>query len=118
MKPTHFFYFGIVVFAMIGEYVLLSGDSSTENISFDKGFTLDAERFDFSETIIRVNQGDTVAININNIDTAHGIFISEYGVSPQERVEFVASTKGEYIFACVTMCGPGHHAMQGKIIVE
>lgn len=79
---------------------------------------LDANRFEYSQPIITVKEGDHVIINVNNVDTTHGIAIPDFNVSGKTSVDFIANKKGTFEFHCPTMCGPGHREMGGTLIVE
>lgn len=116
---------GIVVVAVILVVVLLvfSGrgkdNGGIETTGGDvREIAVDAQRFEFSPSVINVNQGETVRLNINNLDTTHGVRIPELGVSGNDVVEFTASEKGTYTFYCNTFCGEGHSAMSGTIVVS
>ncbi|MAE43288.1 hypothetical protein CMO93_05935 [Candidatus Woesearchaeota archaeon] len=89
-----------------------------------KEFDMTAKQWEFIPSTITVNEGDTVKLNINNIDVTHGFRIAEFGVSERlspgktTTVEFTADKVGEYTFFCSVPCGSGHGAMNGKLIVE
>jgi len=89
-----------------------------------KSFYLVAEQWTFTPSVIKVNLGDAVKLNIESIDVAHGISIPAFGVNmyltPEttQEVEFVADQKGSFVFVCSVPCGKGHSGMSGKIIVS
>jgi cytochrome c oxidase subunit II len=89
-----------------------------------KEFDMIARQFVFEPAIVTVNEGDTVVLNLNNIDVQHGIAIPAFGVRADlpvgktTRVEFVADRAGTYPFFCSVYCGSGHGSMSGEIIVE
>lgn len=80
--------------------------------------TLNATRFTFSPTAIRVKEGEKVKITVRNVDTIHGVFIPEFNARGKESLEFTATKKGNFPFYCATYCGSGHPDMQGTLIVE
>jgi len=90
----------------------------------NKEFTMIAKQWEFSPDTIRVNEGDSVVLNVKSIDVSHGLAIPLYGIdeflSPGQtvKIEFVANKKGTFPFACSVSCGVGHGGMVGKIIVE
>ncbi len=96
----------------------LSGCSLNKISNKTEEFVINAFRFGYSPNIIEVNKGDKVIIYINNTDTMHGIRIPDFGVSGNERVEFVADKQGEFEWYCNNICGLGHMQMKGKIIVK
>lgn len=108
---------GFVVLIVV--FFVLNSSSTdsvvTENI---KEFNVEAFRFGYGPDVIRVSQGDSVKIVVNNTEGLHGIRIPEFGVAGMESVEFVADKKGEFVWYCNNYCGEGHTAMQGKLIVE
>jgi rhodanese-related sulfurtransferase len=79
---------------------------------------VDAERFSFSQQEIRVKQGESVALKINNTDTLHGINIPSLGQNSDEFLVLDTSKVGEYPFRCSNMCGVGHRSMGGLLIIE
>lgn len=89
-----------------------------------KKFDLIAKQWTFEPSIIRVNQGDTVVLNIKSIDVKHGFSLPTFGVNvdlePNKTttVEFMASKKGTFTFSCSVFCGSGHGSMKGSLIVE
>lgn len=104
---------GIVVFGK-GK---TTGNTITESRNV-KEFTLNATRFQYAPDTITVNKGDKVKININNIDTKHGIRIPDLGIKANDVLEFTADKQGEFVWYCTNMCGEGHRDMQGKLIVK
>ena len=89
-----------------------------------KEFDMTAKQWEFAPSTITVTEGDTVRLNIKNLDITHGFSIFEFGVNERlepgttTTVEFTADKKGEYIFFCSVPCGKGHSGMKGKLIVE
>ena len=83
-------------------------------------FTINASRFKFEPNIIRVKQGDTIRLVVNNIDGLHSIHFHEdegYDVEGTD-VTFVADKAGNFEFHCAIYCGSGHNQMNGTLIVE
>ena len=102
-----------------------SADESAPSIlSTTKTFNVIAKQFEFDPGVITVNQGDTVILKIKSIDSTHGFYIPEFGVSQtlssgqEETVQFVADKKGTYTFFCNVYCGSGHSEMKGTLIVN
>ena len=89
-----------------------------------KEFDMTAKKWDFEPSIISVNEGDTVKLNIESIDVTHGFTLFEFDVNERlapgktVTVEFIADKAGEYTFFCSVPCGSGHGSMNGKLIVE
>ena len=82
-----------------------------------KEFTLNAARWNYTPDTVTVKKGDRVKININNIDTTHGINIPDLGIEGNESVEFTADKSGTFPFWCDKYCGKGHSEMGGKLVV-
>src|SRR3989344_3156911 len=91
---------------------------SEKKISEVKEITLTDQRFEYSPNVIRVKQGETVKITLNNIDAGHGIFVPDFNARGIESVTFTADKKGTFTFYCPTYCGSGHKEMKGTLIVE
>src|SRR3990172_5335380 len=97
---------------------------------------LKALSYIFAPNIVNCFKGDTVRFIITNIDekalyidkpdVVHGFTINGFekqtnvllpkGVSAV--VEFVADKKGTFEFYCSNFCGPVHHEMRGRFVVE
>ncbi len=97
---------------------------------------LKALSYIFAPNIINVFKGDTVRFIITNIDekalfidkpdVVHGFTINGFGKQTNVLlprgvsavIEFKADKKGTFDFYCSNFCGPVHHEMRGKFIVE
>ena len=82
--------------------------------------TIDATNFEFSIKEIRVKQGDTVKLTLNNAEGFHALKVEGYNKEVQggKTISFVADKKGEFDYVCSVFCGTGHEEMVGKLIVE
>ncbi len=104
--------------------ILLTGIFIAKNITGNavsseaREFTIEAFRFGYSPDTISVNKGDKVKITIDNTDTLHGIRIPDLGLKGNDVIEFTADKSGEFNWYCANMCGNGHMAMGGKLIVK
>ena len=91
-----------------------------------RDFTFQARAFEYTPSVIRVQQGDRVRLSMTATDVAHGLILDYYEVEltaqpRQEKpsvVEFVADRPGRYRFHCTLVCGPLHPFMTGELIVE
>ena len=85
-----------------------------------------AERFNFTPSKIRVQQGILLEITLTSDDTFHGFRIPSANINQiipargrgSVKVIFDAKEKGSYPFECSRPCGAGHTMMRGVIIVE
>jgi nitrous-oxide reductase len=87
-----------------------------------------AIRSHFTPDIIRVKQGDTVKLHIDNVeqayDATHGFAINSYNINvsiePGEHsdVTFVADKAGVFPMYCTEFCSALHLEMAGYLLVE
>jgi cytochrome c oxidase subunit 2 len=86
-----------------------------------------AERFSFTPSEIRVDQGTLLELRLTSDDTDHGFRLSgpdgmDVAIPKRGRgdvrVRFRADTPGRYAFECSRVCGAGHSFMGGSIRVE
>ena len=85
-------------------------------------------RSHYKPDIIRVKQGDTVVIDITNVESAvdatHGFGLHGYNITASidpgstERVQFVANQSGVFPFYCTEFCSALHMEMAGWLLVE
>ena len=105
-----------------------SSKSSEEN---DKGRKVQkvnvvAERFNFTPSKIKVQQGTLLEITLTSDDTFHGFRIPAMQINQvipargrgSVKVLFDAKQKGSFTFECSRPCGAGHTMMRGVIVVE
>lgn len=90
-----------------------------------KEFNMTATGFLFSPSIITVNKGDRMVLNIQNTDTKeHGFSLATFNivetlpVGRMTTIRFTADQVGEFNFFCSVFCGSGHGDMRGKIIIN
>lgn len=85
-----------------------------------KAFTVRATKYEFDRKEIRVNQGDTVELTLENVKGYHTLKLEGYNLEAKRNrpVTFVAAEKGVFAFRCGVMCGSGHDEMTGVLIVE
>lgn len=93
--------------------------------SKERTFTIEARRFAYDPSIIRVNRGDKVSLRIMSKDVIHGFYLDGYGIDlevlPGGRTVstvFVADKVGRFGFRCSRTCGVFHPFMMGVLIVE
>lgn len=83
-----------------------------------RAFTLDSFSFGYSETELRVNEGDTVTINLTNSGGFHDWVVDEFNAATDKisagdatSVTFVADKVGTFEF----YCSVGSHRAQGMV---
>ena len=85
-----------------------------------------AERFNFTPSQIKVQQGTLLEITLTSDDTFHGFRIPSMQINQvipargrgSVKVLFDAKQKGSFAFECSRPCGAGHTMMRGVITVE
>lgn len=91
-----------------------------------RSISIEAERFSFTPSRIKVTVGEEIAIRLRSADTSHGFKIEGTDINAEipKRgkgeivVRYKADAVGRYRFACSRMCGAGHDFMQGEIVVS
>ena len=84
---------------------------------------VNAKKFDFTPSEIRVKKGERVVFELSATDFPHGFGLPDFGVRrdffPGKMVElpFTADRTGKFPFLCDNFCGEGHDAMSGFLIV-
>ncbi len=84
---------------------------------------IEANQFSYSPSIVSVERGDTVTLELVSTDVVHGLYVDGYGVSVQadpgqtKSVTFVANQPGSFRFRCNVTCGAMHPFMIGKLRV-
>ena len=85
-----------------------------------------AERFSFRPSLVRLELGQTLRLELRSEDTTHGFHIlgTDIDVRVPRRgrgtvtVAFTPQKPGRYRFECSTLCGAGHNFMRGEIVVD
>lgn len=87
---------------------------------------IDAERFSFTPSEVRVKADAPVEIRLTSDDTDHGFRIlgTDINIIIPKRgrgtatVTFQPPKPGRYVFECSKLCGAGHAFMRGTLIAE
>lgn len=113
----------IAVFIFLSLIVLLAPIPLGAAAPAEHHITLQARMFAYEPSIIRVNRGDRVVMDLAPEDVVHGLYIDGYGVQVDaepgqtKRVEFVADRAGKFRFRCSVSCGALHPFMIGELVV-
>lgn len=89
----------------------------------ERTFQIDAYQFAYSPSELKVNEGDTVTIELVSTDVVHGIYVDDYNISVEAdpgqsaTLTFVADKPGSFRFRCNITCGAMHPFMIGKLTV-
>ncbi len=84
---------------------------------------IEASTFAYSPSVVRVNPGDLVTIELLSTDVVHGLYLDDYALQivsdPGQKatISFVADRSGVFRFRCVVPCGTLHPFMIGKLRV-
>ena len=89
----------------------------------DRHFRIEARSFAFTPSVLAVNPGDRVTIDLAAMDVVHGLAIDGYNLSvtadpgQTAQLTFVADRTGTFRFRCSIACGALHPFMLGKLTV-
>ena len=95
-----------------------AGSEATERV-----VSVTARRFSYNPSVIELEQGVPVIIELTSLDREHGFSIPELGVRADVeagktvRVRIVPEKLGTFEFHCDIFCGSGHEEMAGRIVV-
>jgi heme/copper-type cytochrome/quinol oxidase subunit 2 len=84
---------------------------------------VEASQYAYAPSVIEVNPGDTVTLQLVSTDVVHGLYVDGYGVSVQadpgqtQTLTFVANRPGSFRIRCNVTCGAMHPFMIGKFNV-
>ena len=84
---------------------------------------LEARKYEFSATEIRVRKGEPVTFVLTTPDFPHGFSVPDFNVRadlvPGKPVEvtFTPDRPGRYTFLCDNFCGEAHERMTGFLVV-
>jgi cytochrome c oxidase subunit 2 len=101
----------------------LSGQPSGEVVNGIRVIKMTAKRYEYDPSVITVDQGDKVRLEITSQDVTHGFGLKEYKINRKlepgktEIIEFTADKAGTFEFRCTVFCGIGHLGMKGKLVV-
>lgn len=88
-----------------------------------RNFTVQANQFQFTPAVLKVQPGDQVTITLESTDVVHGLYIDQYDLSIQAdpgqsaSLQFIADRKGGFNLRCSVACGAMHPFMLGKLQV-
>jgi plastocyanin len=112
-----------VILVVIGLVVLIVPLPAGAAAPTERTFRIDASRFEYDPSVLKVNPGDRVTIELVANDVVHGLAIDDYGLETTAdpgkpaKLSFVADRHGTFRFRCTTTCGNLHPFMIGKLEV-
>ncbi|MDP6722114.1 MAG: hypothetical protein QGF59_25850 [Pirellulaceae bacterium] len=106
----------------------------------ERRIKMKARQYAFDPAVIRVNQGDTLRLQITSVDVIHGFYVEAYDIDakiipqspymqlsrpsrptePPKKVDeivFVANRTGKFRYRCSHTCGTMHPLMKGELVV-
>lgn len=90
---------------------------ANDKIGVDRVVLINASRFKFEPSVIRIKKGEKVKFRVNNLDVIHEFVVPELGIMSTDDF-FIADKIGEFEVRCANLCGEGHAQMRAKIIIE
>ncbi len=84
---------------------------------------VEASQFAYQPSVLQVNPGDIVTLEIVSTDVVHGLYVDGYGVAATAdpgqtvRLTFTADRPGLYRIRCNITCGALHPFMIGELRV-
>ena len=100
-----------------------SGYLAAAAVPRESRVALEAKKYEFSATEIRVRKGEPVTIVLTTPDFVHGFSVPDFNVRadlvPGKTVEltFTPDKAGRFTFLCDNFCGDAHERMTGVIVV-
>ncbi|HET7010474.1 MAG TPA: cupredoxin domain-containing protein [Anaerolineales bacterium] len=111
------------VLGLAGLVVVFSPSSAAPASPVDRTLRLEARSFEYSPSVLTVNRGDRVTLEVVALDVVHGVHIDGLGVEvtadpgQTARLSFVADRAGAFTIRCNVTCGPLHPFMLGRLSV-
>lgn len=121
--PTRTRLIPIRILAVLAVAALLLPVPAPDGTGRARVLRVDARQFAFEPASLRVNQGDTVTLELQALDAIHGLYLDGYGVQLKAepghlaRATFVAGRAGKFKFRCSVSCGTLHPFMIGELRV-
>ena len=106
---------------------LLLGQAGPEPVKHEpKRVYMRAERFSFTPSQIKLQEGQPLELTIASEDTQHGFWIRKLGINylipargkGELKLKIESLERGQYVFECSRACGAGHNMMRGVIKVK
>ena len=89
----------------------------------ERTIRIEASSFEYNPSVVRVNPGDRVTLELVSTDVVHGIYLDGYDLEvladpgQTKRLTFVADKPGSFRMRCSVTCGALHPFMIGKLVV-
>ncbi len=112
-----------VLILVVGFLILLTPVLLPTTAPVDRRIRIEAGMSQFTPSVLQVNPGDRVTIELVSTDVVHGFSLDGYGFNltadPGQTATstFVANQQGVFRFRCSVPCGNLHPFMIGKLQV-
>lgn len=89
----------------------------------ERTFQIEARQFAYLPSVIMVNPGDEVTLELVSTDVVHGLYLDGYDLSVEAdpgqtaTLSFTADKPGSFRFRCNITCGAMHPFMIGRLTV-
>jgi heme/copper-type cytochrome/quinol oxidase subunit 2 len=116
----YLFWIGLPILVLLILTLPVPGQASVPQ---ERSFHVEASRFAYQPSVLKVNQGDRVTIDLVAEDVTHGLSVDGYNLEitadpgQPTRLTFVADHSGAFRLRCSVTCGPMHPFMIGKLQV-
>jgi heme/copper-type cytochrome/quinol oxidase subunit 2 len=116
----YLFWIGLPILVLLILTIPVPGQASVPQ---ERSFFVEASRFAYQPSVLKVNQGDRVTIDLVAEDVTHGLSVDGYNLEitadpgQPTRLTFVADHSGAFRLRCSVTCGPMHPFMIGKLQV-
>ena len=114
----------VAVLALAALAVTLAPTLRQPEAPVERILRLEARSFEYSPSVLTVNRGDRVTLELVALDVVHGAHIDGYGLDvtadpgQTSRLTFVADRAGAFTIRCNIPCGPLHPFMIGRLRVD
>jgi cytochrome c oxidase subunit II len=104
--------------------VALLGGAPVARSQEPQVITIEAQRFAFSPSEVRLKKGEPVTIRISSGDVTHGMYMKTLGIDAEiepgktTEVTFTPQVTGRFTAICHHFCGAGHGNMHMVFVVE
>lgn len=112
-----------LVICLLGILILVLPIPVQARDSAGHTFKVEASRFAYTPSLLKVNPGDQVTIELTSQDVVHGLAVDGYDLEIQAdpgqtaRLTFTANRSGTFRLRCSVTCGAMHPFMLGKLQV-
>ena len=116
-------WFFSLLFVLAGAAILFAPLPVRASAPTRRVFRVEAGQFAYFPSVLEVNPGDTLTIELASTDVVHGLYLDGYGVSvtadpgQTASLTFTADRSGSFRFRCNVTCGALHPFMIGKLQV-